>query len=72
MPTLPLNDILAGIKNTLTTHNRLVLQALPGAGKTTAVPITMLGHLWLLTDRLLGSNLAGWLYAMQRRAWFFY
>jgi len=47
MPTLPIHDVLPEIKNRLTTHNRLVLQAPPGAGKTTAVPIALLGENWL-------------------------
>ena len=45
MPTLPINDVLPDIKDKLTTHNRLVLQAPPGAGKTTAVPIALLDQL---------------------------
>ncbi|MDQ6991150.1 MAG: ATP-dependent helicase HrpB [Mariprofundaceae bacterium] len=47
MPILPIHDVLRDIKDTLTTHNRLVLQAPPGAGKTTAVPIALLGQNWL-------------------------
>lgn len=47
MPTLPINDALPDIKDKLTTHNRLVLQAPPGAGKTTAVPIALLDQNWL-------------------------
>lgn len=47
MQTLPINDVLADIKDKLTTHNRLVLQAPPGAGKTTAVPIALLDQNWL-------------------------
>lgn len=47
MPTLPINDVLPDIKDKLTTHNRLVLQAPPGAGKTTAVPIALLDQNWL-------------------------
>lgn len=47
MLTLPINDVLPDIKNKLTTHNRLVLQAPPGAGKTTAVPIALLDQSWL-------------------------
>jgi len=47
MTTLPINDVLADIKDKLTTHNRLVLQAPPGAGKTTAVPIALLEQNWL-------------------------
>jgi ATP-dependent helicase HrpB len=45
--TLPINDVLPDIKNKLTTHNRLVLQAPPGAGKTTVVPIALLDENWL-------------------------
>ncbi len=47
MQTLPVNDVLDDIKNTLITHNRVVLQAPPGAGKTTAVPIALLDQPWL-------------------------
>jgi len=47
MPPLPINDALPDIKKKLTTHNRLVLQAPPGAGKTTAVPIALLDQNWL-------------------------
>lgn len=45
--TLPIHDVLSDIKNRLSTHNRLVLQAPPGAGKTTVVPIALLGENWL-------------------------
>ncbi|MDQ6962736.1 MAG: ATP-dependent helicase HrpB [Mariprofundaceae bacterium] len=47
MPTLPIHDVLPDIKHKLSTHNRLVLQAPPGAGKTTAVPIALLDQSWL-------------------------
>jgi len=47
MQILPINDVLPDIKDKLTTHNRLVLQAPPGAGKTTAIPIALLGQNWL-------------------------
>jgi len=47
MPALPINDALPDIKDKLTIHNRLVLQAPPGAGKTTAVPIALLNQNWL-------------------------
>jgi len=53
MPTLPINDVLADIKNSLTTHNRLVLQAPPGAGKTTAVPIALLDQPWLADKQII-------------------
>lgn len=47
MPPLPINHVLPQIRNTLNTHNRVVLQAPPGAGKTTAVPIALLDQPWL-------------------------
>ena len=53
MPTLPINAVLPEIKNTLTTHTRLVLQAPPGAGKTTAVPIALLDQPWLKNKQVI-------------------
>ncbi len=53
MPTLPINDALADIKDKLTTHSRLVLQAPPGAGKTTAVPIALLDQKWLTNMQII-------------------
>ena len=47
MHKLPINDVLAEIQSALMMHSRLVLQAPPGAGKTTAVPIALLGQPWL-------------------------
>ena len=53
MPGLPINDALPDIKDKLTTHNRLVLQAPPGAGKTTAVPIALLDQNWLADMQII-------------------
>lgn len=47
MQTLPIHQVIAQIISTLNTSNRLVLQAPPGAGKTTAVPISLLDEAWL-------------------------
>jgi len=47
MQNLPINDVLNTIKKTLNEHNRVVLQAPPGAGKTTAVPLALLNQAWL-------------------------
>ncbi|OIQ00510.1 MAG: ATP-dependent helicase HrpB [Zetaproteobacteria bacterium CG2_30_46_52] len=44
---LPIHEVLDDIKDKLTSHNKLVLQAPPGAGKTTAVPIALLEQAWL-------------------------
>lgn len=47
MQDLPINEVLAEIQHTLKQHRRVVLQAPPGAGKTTAVPIALLDQPWL-------------------------
>jgi len=52
-PALPIHDVLADITDKLSTHNRLVLQAPPGAGKTTAVPIALLDESWLGDQQII-------------------
>jgi ATP-dependent helicase HrpB len=47
MQTLPINVVLDEIRQNLQLNNRVVLQAPPGAGKTTAVPIALLKQDWL-------------------------
>jgi ATP-dependent helicase HrpB len=47
MQTLPVHHVLPEIIAALRSHNRLTLQAPPGAGKTTAVPIALLDEPWL-------------------------
>ena len=44
---LPINEVLPEVKNLLENHNRLILQAPPGAGKSTVVPISLLDEDWL-------------------------
>jgi len=41
MKTLPITQTIPTIKATLKTHNQLILQAPPGAGKTTALPLNL-------------------------------
>ncbi len=53
MPKLPINNVLPDIKKTLKAHNRVVLQAPPGAGKTTAVPIALLDQAWLQSKQII-------------------
>jgi len=43
----PIDEILPEINKTLTHHNGLVIQAPPGAGKTTQVPLALLDAPWL-------------------------
>ncbi len=53
MHKLPIHEVLPEIKNTLKSHNRVVLQAAPGAGKTTAVPIALLDQPWLQGKQII-------------------
>ncbi|MCW9014785.1 MAG: ATP-dependent helicase HrpB [Gammaproteobacteria bacterium] len=53
MQPLPIHDVLADIQHSLNMHNRLVLQAPPGAGKTTAVPIALLEQAWLQNKQII-------------------
>lgn len=53
MQNLPINKVLPEIQNTLNSHNRVVLQAPPGAGKTTAVPIALLEQPWLQNKQII-------------------
>lgn len=47
MQNLPIHQVIPDVIETLESNNRLVLQAPPGAGKTTALPIALLDEGWL-------------------------
>src|SRR5207244_11759693 len=61
---LPIDEVLPEILETLRTSGSLVLEAPPGAGKTTRVPIAMLdagiveGEILVLQPRRLAARLA--------------
>lgn len=69
--TLPIVDILPQLSATLRTHNAVVIQAPPGAGKTTRVPLALLDAPWLggkgivmlEPRRLAATNAARWMAA---------
>ncbi|MBT4572021.1 MAG: ATP-dependent helicase HrpB [Campylobacteraceae bacterium] len=44
---LPIHNVLDQLKNNLNTNNRVILEAPPGAGKSTVVPISLLDQSWL-------------------------
>jgi ATP-dependent helicase HrpB len=46
-PPLPIDDALPALRAALAAHTRVVLQAPPGAGKTTRVPLALLGEPWM-------------------------
>jgi ATP-dependent helicase HrpB len=47
MKKLPIYEVLEDLKSSLQTSSTLILQAPPGAGKSTAVPISLLDEAWL-------------------------
>ena len=50
---LPIDDILPGLRRELAAGSRAVLQAPPGSGKTTCVPLALLGEPWLGGRRII-------------------
>lgn len=50
---LPVQAVLPALRTALRAHRRAVLQAPPGAGKTTLVPPALLGEGWLAGRRIL-------------------
>ena len=49
----PVNEILPALRRTLGARSRALLQAPPGAGKTTQVPLALLAGDWLEGQRIL-------------------
>ena len=62
--TLPIHDCLPDLVDALRAHGRAVLQAPPGAGKTTVVPLALLqagltsGRILMLEPRRLAARAA--------------
>ena len=52
-PTYPIDELLPRILVSLAAHPRLVLEAPPGAGKTTQVPPALLDQPWLAGRKIL-------------------
>jgi ATP-dependent helicase HrpB len=50
---LPVEDVLPALRQSLARDRRAVLQAPPGAGKTTLVPLAMLDAGWLGSNRIV-------------------
>jgi ATP-dependent helicase HrpB len=51
-PPLPIDDLLPDLRLALAGHAGAVLQAAPGAGKTTRVPLALLAEAWLQGRRI--------------------
>ncbi|WP_313214379.1 ATP-dependent helicase HrpB [Stenotrophomonas acidaminiphila] len=52
-PDFPISPLLPAIADSLAAHPRLVLEAPPGAGKTTQVPLALLDAPWLHGGRIV-------------------
>ena len=50
---LPICEVLPQLQHTLHTQNQLVLEAPPGAGKTTVVPLALLDQKWAQGQRII-------------------
>nr|WP_010130822.1 ATP-dependent helicase HrpB [Microbulbifer agarilyticus] len=50
---LPIREVLPQLRDTLNQKNNVVLQAPPGAGKTTTVPLALLDSPWLEGRRII-------------------
>lgn len=53
MSSLPIHQILPELTHTLAQHHQCVLEAPPGAGKTTCVPLALLDQPWLAGQKIL-------------------
>ncbi len=53
MSSLPIFEVISEIKSALQERNELVLEAPPGAGKTTQVPLSLLNEAWLGEQKIL-------------------
>src|SRR5678815_5668959 len=53
LPRLPIDDVLPALRAALAKRSSAVLQAPPGAGKTTRVPLALLGEGWLTSQRII-------------------
>ncbi|MGY8831716.1 MAG: DEAD/DEAH box helicase, partial [Pseudomonadales bacterium] len=53
MNTLPIDAALPALRNALLARDEVVLEAPPGAGKTTRVPLALLSEPWLGSQKIL-------------------
>lgn len=53
MRSLPISPLLPKIQQSLFCYHNLVLQAEPGAGKSTAVPLALLNAPWLMGQKII-------------------
>jgi ATP-dependent helicase HrpB len=53
LPALPIDEALPALKHALQSHMRVLLEAPPGAGKSTIVPLALLDSDWLSGAKIL-------------------
>lgn len=53
LPSLPICDVLEQLSETMATSSRVLLQAPPGAGKTTTVPLALMNESWMENRTIL-------------------
>jgi ATP-dependent helicase HrpB len=53
MQTLPINQVIPEVKEKLHQYQSLVLQAPPGSGKTTVLPLALLNEPWLKGKKII-------------------
>ena len=53
LPALPISEVLPQLLESLAGRHELVLEAPPGAGKTTLVPLALLSEPWLAGQRII-------------------
>ena len=53
LPELPINEALPALKEALAARSAVLLEAPPGAGKSTVVPLVLLESVWLKGQKIL-------------------
>ena len=53
LPVLPINEALPALLAAMSRHTRVLLEAPPGAGKSTVVPLALLDSAWLNGKKIL-------------------
>ena len=58
MNSLPIDDVLPALRDALAIRHEAVLEAPPGAGKTTRVPLALLNEPWLAGQTIYSAEYA--------------
>jgi len=57
---LPIDAVLRDLKRALSQNTNAVLEALPGAGKTTCIPLALLNEPWFAGQKMIVLAPGGW------------